>query len=161
MKKTKKILSLLTAFVMLFSCFAFFKSDGILNVIDADAASVDYPVQLMNLASKDNSKVLTENGTADGSAVVMKALGSDLSPSWRFDRVGNDSKGTFFKLCNAQSGRLLTPQNYDIKAGTNVIMYGSESAQSQHWYVIPVFQRIAWEMTFTTRSSTIPIQLLP
>ena len=50
--------------------------------ITADAASVDYPAQLMNLASKDNSAVLTENGTTDGSSVSMKALGSDLSPSW-------------------------------------------------------------------------------
>lgn len=141
MKKTKKLLTLLTAFVMLLSCFGFVRSDSnIMKLIDADAASVDYPAQLMNLASKDNSKVLTENGTADGSAVIMKALGNDLSPSWRFDRVGSDSRGTFFKLCNAQSGRLLTPQNYDVKAGTSVIMYGSESAQSQHWYVVPVSQ---------------------
>ncbi len=139
MKKTKKLMTLLTAFVMMLSCFGFVKSgNNVMKIVDADAASVDYPVQLMNLASKDNSKVLTENGTADGSAVIMKALGNDLSPSWRFDRVGSDSKGTFFKLCNAQSGRLLTPQNYDIKAGTSVIMYGGESAQSQHWYVVPV-----------------------
>ena len=31
--------------------------------IPAAAASVDYPVQLMNIASKDNSTVLTENGS--------------------------------------------------------------------------------------------------
>ena len=104
----------------------------------ADAASVDYPVQLMNIATKDNSKVLTENGTTDGSSVTVKALGNDLSPSWRFDRVGADSKGTYFKLVNAQSGRLLTPLNYNVSAGASVIMYGSESAQSQHWYVVPV-----------------------
>ncbi len=103
-----------------------------------EAASVDYPVQLMNIATKDNSKVLTENGTTDGSTLSVKALGSDLAPSWRFDRVGADSKGTYFKLVNAQSGRLLTPANYKVSAGANVIMYGSESAQSQHWYVVPV-----------------------
>lgn len=108
------------------------------NVLESAAASVDYPAQLMNIAVKDNSKVLTESGTADGSAVTAAALGNDLSPSWRFDRVGSDSNGTFFKLCNAESGRLLTPYNYNVTAGAKVIMYGSESAKSQHWYVIPV-----------------------
>lgn len=102
------------------------------------AISADYPAQLMNIATKDNSKVLTENGTADNSAVSVKALGNDLSASWRFDRVGADSKGTYFKLVNAQSGRMLTPSGYNVKAGTEVIMYGAESAQSQHWYVVPV-----------------------
>ncbi len=108
------------------------------TTLTVSAISTDYPVQLMNLASKNASTVLTENGTSDGSAVTMKALGNDLSPSWRFDRVGSDSNGTFFKLVNAQSGRLLTPKNYNVSAGAEVIMYGSESAQSQHWYVVPV-----------------------
>ena len=44
--------------------------------LEVQAASVDYPVQLMNLATKDNSKVLTENGTKDGSTLSVKALGS-------------------------------------------------------------------------------------
>ncbi len=106
--------------------------------LPAEAASVDYPAQLMNIAVKDNSKVLTENGTADGSALSVKALGNNLAPSWRFDRVGSDSNGTFFKICNAESGRLLTPQGYKTTSGTAAIVYGSESAQSQHWYVVPV-----------------------
>ncbi len=104
------------------------------------AVSTDYPAQLMNIANKDSSMVLTENGTADGSALTLRALGKDLSPSWRFDRVGKDSNGTFFKLVNAESGRLMTPQNYSVTAGNSVILYGSESAKSQHWYVIPVKQ---------------------
>lgn len=54
--------------------------------------------------------------------------------------MGKDANGTFFKLVNAQSGRLLTPRNYNVSAGTDVIVYGSESAQSQHWYVVPVAQ---------------------
>lgn len=94
----------------------------------------------MHLANKDNTKVLTENGTSDGSAISLQTLGSDLSASWRFDRVGKDKNGTFFKLVNAQSGRLLTPRNYNESAGTDVILYGSESAKSQHWYVVPVEQ---------------------
>lgn len=108
--------------------------------LPAAALSTDYPAQLMNIATKDNSKVLTENGTADGSALSVKALGNNLSPSWRFDRVGADSKGTFFKLCNAESGRLLTPNNYSVTAGNSVIMYGSESDKTQHWYIVPVKQ---------------------
>lgn len=104
------------------------------------AASVDYPVQLMNIAAKDNSSVLTAGGTGDGAAVLPKAPGKDLTLSWRFDRVGKDSVGTFFKLVNAASGRLLTPAGYQVSAGTSVILYGSESAKSQHWYVIPVQQ---------------------
>ena len=110
------------------------------TALTASAISTDYPPQLMNIASKDGSAVLTENGTTDGSSVSVKALGSDLSCSWRFDRVGSDSKGTFFKLVNAQSGRLLTPKGYNVTAGNDVIVYGSESAQSQHWYVVPVKQ---------------------
>ena len=106
--------------------------------IPVSAVSTDYPPQLMNIATKDSSKVLTENGTTDGSSFSVKALGNDLSSSWRFDRVGSDSKGTFFKLTNAESGRLLTPKGYKVTAGTDVILYGSESAKSQHWYVIPV-----------------------
>ncbi|MCD8220474.1 MAG: RICIN domain-containing protein [Ruminococcus sp.] len=104
----------------------------------ASEASVDYPAQLMHIAVKDNSAVLTETGTADVASVTTQALGSDLSPSWRFDRVGEDANGTFFKLLNTESGRLLTPSGYQVSAGTDVIVYGSESAQSQHWYVILV-----------------------
>lgn len=108
------------------------------GITSSAAISTDYPVPLVNIATKDNSSVLTENGTTDGSAVSTKALGNQLSPSWRFDRVGSDKNGTFFKLCNAESGRLLTPSQYGVSAGTSVVVYGDESHQSQHWYVIPV-----------------------
>ena len=108
------------------------------ELLTASAASVDYPPQLMNIAAKDNSTVLTENGTDDGSSLSMKALGKDLSLSWRFDRKGSDSTGTYFSICNAQSGRLLTPQSYNVKNDANVVVYGSESNKSQNWYVVPV-----------------------
>lgn len=110
------------------------------TVLSAAAISTDYPAQLMHLASKDSTKVLTANATSDGAALSLQTLGSDLSASWRFDRVGSDGNGTFFKLVNAQSGRLLTPRNYNVSDKTDVILYGSESAQSQHWYVVPVKQ---------------------
>ncbi len=135
-KRTGRLHALWMSAVMLCTCML--PVLGGQTAIPADAVSTDYPPQLMNLAAKDNSAVLTENGTSDGSSLSMKALGSDLSPAWRFDRVGADSNGTFFKLVNAQSGRLLTPQNYSVSDGAGVIVYGSESAKSQHWYVIPV-----------------------
>ena len=135
-KRTGRLHALWMSAVMLASCML--PVLGGQAAIQAGAVSTDYPPQLMNLAAKDNSAVLTENGTVDGSSLSMKALGSDLSPAWRFDRVGADSNGTYFKLVNAQSGRLLTPQNYNVSNGASVIIYGSESAKSQHWYVIPV-----------------------
>jgi len=138
MCKSIRIKSVLVAMIMLVAFLLPMFSRNISVDIPVSAISTDYPAQLMNIAVKDNSKVLTENGTTDGSALSVKALGNDLSCSWRFDRVGADSNGTFFKLVNAQSGRLLTPQNYGVSAGANVIMYGSESHQSQHWYVVPV-----------------------
>lgn len=135
-----KIRAFFTALLVCLSCVCgtVISPVQLAEPLETFALSVDYPVQLMNLASKDNSKVLAENGTSDNSSLSMKALGNDLSPSWRFDRVGNDSNGTFFKLTNAQSGRLLTPKGYSVTAGNSVVVYGSESAKSQHWYVIPV-----------------------
>ena len=136
----KKIRAVITALLVCVSCVfgTVINPDAILEPTDAAAVSADYPMQLMNLASKDNSKVLAESGITDNSALSMTSPGSDLSPSWRFDRVGSDSNGTFFKLTNAQSGRLLTPKGYSVSSGNSVVVYGSESAKSQHWYVIPV-----------------------
>lgn len=128
--------SVLSAVVMTLFCTLPLFSFG--STLTASAVSTDYPPQLMNIAAKNNSSVLTESGTADGAALTMKALGGDLAGAWRFDRVGTDANGTFFKICNAQSGRLLTPQGYSVSANTAVIIYGSESAKSQHWYVVPV-----------------------
>ncbi len=132
-KISKKLLSSITALAVMLSMFIVYSDKQF--VVDTQAAiSVDYAPQLMNIASKDNSSVLTENGTADGSALSVKALGNSLSASWRFQRVGADGNGTFFKIVNAESGRLLTPN------GTGVMVYGDESAKNQHWYAVPVQQ---------------------
>ena len=64
-------------------------------VLSASAISTDYPAQLMHLANKDNTKVLTENGTSDGSALSLQTLDSDLSASWRFDRVERTKTARF------------------------------------------------------------------
>ena len=129
------MLSVLIAAVMTFGCIV--PHQRIAVPFRAAAVSADYPMQLINIESKNHGSVLTESGTADGAAVTMKPLGGDLSGSWRFDYVGRDSNGAFFKICNAESGRMLTPQNYRVAANADVIMYGSESARSQHWYVVP------------------------
>ena len=130
-----KAVSLILAFLLISMIFSVF---GLRTEMRALAASADHPVQLMNIVSKDASKALKENGTADGSALSAAETGSDLSSSWRLDRVNTDANGTFFKIVNAQSGRLLTPQNYNVSSGAKLIVYGSESEKSQHWYVIPV-----------------------
>ncbi|MBR4201123.1 MAG: RICIN domain-containing protein [Oscillospiraceae bacterium] len=109
---------------------------GVLS-LTASAVSADYPMQLINITSKDHGAVLTESGKEDGAAVTMLPLGGGLAGSWRFDYVGTDSIGAFFKICNAESGRLLTPQGYNVNPDADVVMFGSESAKSQHWYVIP------------------------
>ncbi|MDE6775849.1 MAG: RICIN domain-containing protein, partial [Ruminococcus sp.] len=139
MKKKHKIISLILAFTMAFMCLnCISMPSGILQNLKVYAASVDYPAQLMNIAVKDNSKVLTADGSADSSTLSVKALGNDLSPSWRFDRVGADANGTFFKIVSAVSGRLITPSSYNVSKGSDVIIYGSESDKTQHWYVVPV-----------------------
>ena len=122
---------------LMFSCILpmFANSD---NTVLVSAISADYPMQLINIAANDNSGVLTENGTTDNSSLSVKGIGNDLSPSWRFDYVGTDSKGAFFKIVNAQSGRILTPEGYGVRAGVNVVVFGSESDKTQHWYVVPV-----------------------
>ena len=134
MKKLIKSATL-TAFAMAAACLLPLSDT---NTLTVSAISTDYPPQLINIAGKDNSGILSETGTADGSALSLKALGGDFAGAWRFDRVGKDSNGTFFKLTNAESGRQLTPRNYNVTAGNDVIIYGSESHKTQHWYVIPV-----------------------
>ena len=130
--------AVILALTVLLACLLPLYGTAFRPVLTANAVSADYPVPLYNLASKDNSKVLTVSGMDDMSSLSMAALGGDLSPSWRIDRVGKDSNGTFFKFINAKNGRLLTPLNYNVRNGESVVSYGSESAKSQHWYIIPV-----------------------
>ncbi len=137
----KRILTIFTALMMFITAIC--SSDYIFKYnpeMSSFAASVDYPVQFMNIATKDNSKILTENGITDASGLSVMALGGDHSAMWRFDRVGSNSIGTFFKITSGESGRLITPNNYNVSVGTDVIMYGSESHQCQHWFVVPVKQ---------------------
>ncbi len=136
-KKIKAVFTALTlCFSVIFGALPISVEQSVL--LSVNAASADYPMQLMNIAVKDNSKVLTENGSADMSTLSVKTSGGGLAASWRFDRVNTDANGTFFKLVNAESGRMLTPNSYSVKNGSSVVMYGAESHKSQHWYIIPV-----------------------
>ena len=134
-QKTRIFLSFMLAAVMTLCCMM--PQAGGDYSIRVSAVSADYPMQLIRIFSKDHGAVLTESGTADGSALTMKQPGGDLAGSWRFDYVGKDANGAFFKICNAESGRMLTPQNYNVNPNANVVVFGSESAKSQHWYVVP------------------------
>lgn len=138
MKKAKHLWQAIVMSLMLvISCLLpMFSRSG--TVVSVSAVSTDYPMQLMNIATKDNSGVIAENGTADRSSLSVKTLGNDLSPSWRFDYVGTDANGSFFKIANAQSGRIITPLDYGVRSGADVVVFGSESDKTQHWYVIPV-----------------------
>lgn len=135
----KKFILVITAMIM---CISFICCGFDISSVTmiTNAASVDYPAQFINIATKDNSKVLAENGTTDGSSLTVKKIDGTHSATWRFDRVGANSVGTFFKITNGESGRLITPDNYNVSEGSSIIMFGSESHQCQHWFVVPVKQ---------------------
>ncbi len=71
-------------------------------------------------------------------SVPVRGVGCDLDREDRKRKLSFDSNGTYFKLVNAQSGRMLTPKGYKVSEGNSVVVYGCESVQSQHWYVVPV-----------------------
>ena len=129
-----RIISFLTAVALMLTTLLLFLPQ---NSLTAQAISTDYPAQLVHLAAYDNSKNLSISGTADNSALSMSAS-TTLSEAWRFDYVGTDSKGSYYKIINQGSGRLLTPAGYNTSNGTKAVIYGSESAKSQHWYVSAV-----------------------
>ena len=69
------------------------------DATNVSAVSTDYPVQLMNIVSAENDGiVLSETGTADSSPLAAAELGGSLACSWRFDYVGTDQNGAFFKI---------------------------------------------------------------
>ena len=135
MKYKSSIKAFLTAVIMM---LLFMSVSAVPSGYSAGAASVDYPAVLLRISTHDNSRHLNISGYDDKAAVVASALKNTQNENWRFDYVGTDSKGSFYKLTNMGTGRLLTPSGYSVKEGTDCIIYGSESAKSQHWYVIPV-----------------------
>ncbi|MBR4102381.1 MAG: hypothetical protein IKK51_11005 [Oscillospiraceae bacterium] len=137
MKLKEKLLRLATAFVLGAACLT-----GVLPaaepVMEVSAISTDYPVQLVRISTADNGRNLNITGTADKSALNTWTTNGNQNENWRFDYVGTDSVGSFFKITNMGSGRLITPMGYAVSEGSDVVIYGSESAKSQHWYVSAV-----------------------
>ncbi len=132
-RKTR-IFSIVTALLLMFTCIA----AAFPRAITARAISTDYPVQLMRISTSDNSRNLNISGLSDNSALNTWTTNGVQNENWRFDYVGANSNGSFFKIVNQGTGRLITPKNYDTTEGNSVVIYGSESAVSQHWYVVPV-----------------------
>lgn len=103
------------------------------------AASADYPAQLVQIGFSNASGYIGAAGDNDHSSLIS-SLSNDMTTKWRFKYVGNNSNGNYYKIINMNSGRLITPEGYQAKDSTEVILYGDESDLSQHWYVNPVSQ---------------------
>ncbi len=108
------------------------------QAMTVNAASVDYPAQLLRISTYDNSRNLNISGYADKSALNTWTTNGVQNENWRFDYVGENSIGKYYKITNMGTGKLITPLGYETTAGTSCVIFGSESAQSQHWYVTPV-----------------------
>jgi pectin lyase len=127
------LLSLILGAVFILSSFEF--SD-----LSATAISTDYPVQTVNFATSDNSKNLNISADSDKSACMTKTADGSQNENWRLDYVNTDSKGSFYKITNMGTGRLLTPLGYNASEGVSCVIFGSESKSSQHWYITAVSQ---------------------
>ena len=136
MKRTKAnhLYAVIVVLVMLF---------GILGMVfpqamTVNAASVDHPAQLLRISTYDNSRNLNISGYTDGSALNTWTTNGVHNENWRFDHVGESSYGKYYKITNMGTGKLITPLGYETASGTSCVIFGSESAQAQHWYVTPV-----------------------
>ncbi|MCR4646578.1 MAG: RICIN domain-containing protein, partial [Oscillospiraceae bacterium] len=136
MKRTKAnhLYAILVVLVMLV---------GILGMVfpqamTVNAASVDYPAQLLRISTYDNSRNLNISGYTDKSALNTWTTNGVQNENWRFDYVGESSYGKYYKITNMGTGKLITPLGYETASGTSCVIFGSESAQAQHWYVTPV-----------------------
>ena len=125
-------------FVCVFAAIFTFVVAEMFAFSSAEAASADHPAVLLRISTYDNSRHLNISGYDDKSAVVASELKNSQNENWRFDYVGTDSKGSFYKLTNMGTGRLLTPIGYNAVEGTSCVIFGSESEKTQHWYVVPI-----------------------
>jgi pectin lyase len=107
---------------------------------NADAVSVDYAAQLICIATADNSKTLDIAAVSDKSAVITSATDGSQNENWQLRYTGTDSRGSYYKIVNMGSGRLLTPMGYTAVSGTKAVIFGDESDKSQHWYITAVSQ---------------------
>ena len=101
----------------------------------ADAASADYAPLLLHISTNDNSRSISISGSADKSACVTAALTNTQNENWRFDYTGTDSNGSFYRIVNMGTGRVLTPMQYSVTEGTECVIFGNANEASQYWYV--------------------------
>ena len=134
----KKDISNLAALVCFVSAFFTLIITGTLSPLDSSAVSQDYPAVLLRISTHDNSRHMNISGYDDKAAVVLSEQKNTQNENWRFDYVGTDKNGSFYKITNMGTGRQITPMGYKVSEGTGCVIFGSETARSQHWYVIPV-----------------------
>ncbi len=134
-----RFLRIAVAFILMLTCIvgAFPMVSGSL---DTYAASTDYAAQLIRISTKDNSRNLNISGYSDKSACNTWTTNGEQNENWYFVYVGTNSIGSYYKIINMGTGKLLTPYGYSTDEDTSVVIYGSESAQAQHWYVTAVEQ---------------------
>ena len=133
--RTRRLTGICISLLLMLTCIL-----SAFPVLTAQAVSTDYPALLMRISTYDNARNLNISGTGDKAALNTWTTNGVLNEDWRFDRVGSDSRGTYFKIVNQGTGRLITPMGYTATEGTQAVIFGSESHTTQHWYVIPVSQ---------------------
>lgn len=128
---------MLTACIFMMSCIMTL----FLSVPEkVSALSVDYPAETVRISTADNSRNLNISGYTDKSACNTWTTNGSQNENWRFDYTGTNSVGSFFRITNMGTGRLLTPLGYSVTEGTSCVIFGSENKSSQYWYVTAVEQ---------------------
>lgn len=113
-----KQLCVLTALIVLFSCiFSLLPA----STITASAVSVDYPAETIRISTADNSRNLNISGTSDKSDLNTWTTNGSQNENWRFDYVGTNNVGSFFKIVNMGTGRLITPLGYSVSEGSSCV----------------------------------------
>ena len=108
--------------------------------IKTNAAATDYPAQLMRISIGDNSRNLNISGVTDKSPLNTWITNGDQNENWRFDLVGTNDTGSYFRIVDQGTGRLITPLDGSASDGTPAVIYGTDGSPAQQWYVIPVAQ---------------------
>lgn len=132
-KRFKRLVWLFTAMMMLVSIAVI----GF-TATTVSAAGVDYPAVLARISIYDNSRNLNITGTADKSPVNTWPTNGGMNENWRFDYAGADGNGSYYRIVNQGSGRLLTPMLYSTDEGTDIVIYGQTDEKAQLWYVTSV-----------------------
>jgi pectin lyase len=131
--RAKHFLAFLTAAIMLFVMSEPVSMEG-------TAASTDYAAQLVKIAVSDGSRNLNITGYSDKSPLNTWTSNGSQNENWQLRYTGADSNGSYFKIVNMGTGRLVTPNGYSASEGTEAVIFGDESDKSQHWYITAVSQ---------------------